>query len=234
MKNIKALVAAAGVIALAAGGITGLVAQGIGLFPGLPAQTTVTGAETIPADTNATSGNVSVLITADQLAQRAGDATPRIRYTTVPIGSVAFAGFGNDTTYVAGTTYYALISIPRAMTITGVSCMNGATVGTDKVITALYDSDGGAAVANSAVAGTTTSGADAFQDIAFTATYAATMGNYYVAIQGNGTTDNVKTVAASTFVDVTTDSDTGTFGTLGTLTVPTTFTANVGPICAVY
>ena len=38
----------------------------------------------------------------------------------------------------------------------------------------------------------------------------------------------------NTFVDVLTKSVTGTFGTLPSLTVPTTFTADKGPIAYVY
>jgi len=161
--------------------------------------------------------------------------TGRSKYAVIPIGSVAYGSLGTNTTLVAGTTYWAEVFIPRNVTLTGVGVLNGATVGTDEWIVALYDSDGGAVVANSALAGTTSSGANAFQEIAFTSTYAAVgPARYWVALQSNGTTDTLRTIAASTYVDVLTKSATGTFGTLPSLTVPTTFTANVGPIGYVY
>ena len=161
--------------------------------------------------------------------------TGRPKYSTVPIGSTAYASFGTDTTLVAGTIYWAEVFIPRNITLTGVGVLNGATVGTDKWIVALYTSAGGTVAANSALAGTTSSGANAFQQIAFTSTYAAVgPARYWIAFQSNGTTDTLRTVAANTFVDVLTKSATGTFGTLSSLTVPTTFTADVGPIAYVY
>jgi hypothetical protein len=157
------------------------------------------------------------------------------KYTTVPIGHVAYASMGTNTTLVAGTTYWAELFIPRNMTVTGIGVLNGATVGTNKWIVALYPSAGGAAAANSALAGVTSSGANAFQEIAFTGTYAAVgPARYWVAFQSNGTTDTLRTIAASTFVDVLTTSATGSFGTLPSLTVPTTFAADKGPIAYVY
>jgi hypothetical protein len=161
--------------------------------------------------------------------------TGRSKYSTVPIGSVAYGSFGTSTTLTAGTIYWAEVFIPRNITLTGVGVLNGATVGTDKWIFALYDSDGGAVVANSALTGVTSSGANAFQEIAFTGTYAAVgPARYWIALQSNGTTDNIRTVAASTFIDVLTTSATGAFGTLTSLTPPTTFTADKGPLAYVY
>ncbi len=161
-------------------------------------------------------------------------ATGRSRFQTVPIGSVAYASMGNDTTLVSGTIYWAEVDIPINFTATGIAVLNGATVGTNNGLVGLYNS-GGVLVANSALAGALTAGANAFQTRAFAATYAAIgPGRYWVAYQANGATDTLRTVAASTFVDCLTKSATGTFGTLTALTVPTTFTANVGPIAYVY
>jgi len=162
-------------------------------------------------------------------------ATGRSRYATIPVGSVAYGSLGTNTTLVAGTTYWAEVYIPANVTLTGVAVLNGATVGTDKWIVGLYATAGGAAVANSNLSGTASSGADAFQAIAFTATYAALgPARFWVAFQSNGTTDKVRTIAVSTFVETLTKSATGSFGTLPSLTVPTTVTADVGPIAYVY
>ncbi len=161
--------------------------------------------------------------------------TGRSKYSTAPIGGVAYGSFGTNTTLVAGTVYWAEVFIPRNTTLTGAGVLNGATVGTNKWIVGLYASAGGAVLANSALAGTTSSGANAFQQIAFTATYAAVgPARYWIAFQSDGATDTLRTIAANTFVDVLTKSVTGTFGTLPSLTVPTTFTADVGPIAYVY
>jgi len=182
-------------------------------------------------------GTVMGLITAAGVIQPdAGvSATGRSRYATIPVGSVAYGSVGTNTTLVAGTTYWAEVYIPANITLTGVAVLNGATVGTDKWIVGLYATAGGAVLANSALAGTSSSGANGFQAIAFTGTYAAVgPARYWMAFQSNGITDTARTIAVSTFVDVLTKSATGTFGTLPSLTAPTTFTADVGPIAYVY
>lgn len=167
------------------------------------------------------------------VTQKASVKSGRSRYSTVPIGSVAYASMGTNTTLVAGTIYWAELNIPRVITLTGAAVLNGATVGTDKGLVALYDTNG-ALVANSAVAGATTSGANAFQARAFTATVEVQPGRYFLAYQADGTTDTLRTIAVSTFIDSLTASATGTFGTLTALTVPTTITADKGPIGYVY
>lgn len=167
------------------------------------------------------------------VTQKASVKSGRSRYATVPIGSVAYSSMGTNTTPVAGTIYWAELNIPRVITLTGASILNGGTVGTDKGIAALYDTNG-ALVANSATAGATTSGANAFQNFAFTSTVEVQPGRYFLAYQMNGTTDRFRSIAVSTFIDSLTASATGTFGTLTALTVPTTITADVGPIGFVY
>lgn len=157
----------------------------------------------------------------------------RSAFATVPIGSVAYGSMGTNTTMVAGTILWAEVYFPQDVTITGIKVLNGATVGTDKGIVALYGNNGDLR-ANSALAGATTAGANALQSYAFTTPYAAVRGRHWLAYQSNGTTDTIRTVAASTFIDVLTTSATGAFGTLTQLTVPTTFTADKGPIAAAY
>jgi len=161
--------------------------------------------------------------------------TGRNRFSTVPIGFVAYSSMGTDKSLVAGTIYVCDIFVPRNLTLTGISILNGATVGTDKWIVALYPTAGGAAVANSALAGTSSAGANVFQPIAFTSTYAAIgPARYWIALQSNGTADTIRTVAGSTFIDVLSTAVAGSFGTLPSLTPPTTFTADWGPIAYVY
>lgn len=149
---------------------------------------------------------------------------------TVPIGSVGYSSFGNNTATVAGSIFYVSLAIPRNFTVTNINVLQGATVGTDKFIGILYNS-AGVAVANSATAGIITVGANTFLPLPLTTPYAAVgPGMYYVALQSNGTTDTFRSVAASTFVTVNASSQTGVFATLAAITPPTTFTANKGPI----
>lgn len=162
-------------------------------------------------------------------------ASGRFRYPTVTVGSVAFGSLGTSKTTVAGTLFCADVFVERTFTATGIGVLNAGTVGTDNGLVALYDT-GGALVANSATAGAVTASANAFQQRNFTATVLLIgPAQYFACYQSNGTTDNIRTVAASTFIDVLTTSFTGVFGTVpATMTVPTTFTADVGPIAYVF
>jgi len=158
---------------------------------------------------------------------------PRLKITTIPIGSVAYGSLGTNTTPVAGTIYYSQVNLP-AMTVTNIGCMNGGTAATDKLIYGLYNASG-TLVANTALTGVVASGTDAFQEIALTATYAAVPGEYFIAWQTNGTTTRFRTVATLTYIEGIAGSQTGgTFGTLGAITsVATGITADKGPICYV-
>jgi hypothetical protein len=163
------------------------------------------------------------------VAQKTRLKTGRSKFSTVPIGSVAYGSMGTNTTMVAGTHYRAEIFINRRVTLSGISVLNGATVGTNKGIAYLYDSNG-ALVANSALAGATTAGANAFQTYAFTANVTVEPGQYFIVYQTDGTTDTIRTIAASTFIDAMTGSAVGTFATALNFTPPTTITADKGPI----
>lgn len=163
----------------------------------------------------------------------AGAVGGRSRYSTVPIGSVAYGSSGTSTTPTAGTTYFAELFLPRAIVLTGAAVLNGSTAATDLLIYGLYNTVG-ELVANTALDGTLAANSDTAQAIAFTATYSAAPGRYWLAWQTNGTTTRVRTIAASTFIDCLTGSVAGTFATLPTITIPTTITATVGPIGYVY
>jgi hypothetical protein len=139
-------------------------------------------------------------------------------------------------TDVAGTIWFSQLYVPYSATLTGACVLNGATVGTDKWIVALYNSNG-VLVANSATAGTTTATASKYQCIAFAATVTVYgPGTYYAALQGNGTTDNFQAYATGGApTNYGTQSQTGTFGTVAAMTTPTvTFTTAKGPLMMVY
>lgn len=146
----------------------------------------------------------------------------------------AFASLGTNTTMVAGTLYRSEIFVPHLATWTGIGILNGATVGTDNGLVALYDSNG-VLITNSAVAGALAAGANAFQNRAFLATVTLVPGRYFIAYQSNGTTATIRTHAAANGGNQMTASSTGTFGTVpSSFTAPTTFTADVGPIGWLY
>lgn len=161
--------------------------------------------------------------------------TTAMPYTAFTTLSVPNAIAINSTSQAAGTTWFSQILIPAQATVTGACILNGATVGTNKYIFALYDS-AGTLLANSATAGVTTATASKFQCIAFTATLRVYgPQTYYVAMQSNGTTDNFATYAAdSAPTNYGTNNKTGTFGTLTAITPTVTFTANKGPIMMLY
>lgn len=183
----------------------------------------------------------SVQVTAAQIKTFA-NLTPAItvtnnipRFITYPILSV-LATSGTDSACTNGNIYWASVYIPHSCTITGIKILNGTVAGTDSVIVALYD-NAGTLLANSSLSGTVTSGAVAFQSVPFTATEDVVGPSYcYIAVQFNGTTDRFRTIPSGNVVEYTSvcNSTTGTFGTLPSLTVGTTFVANQGPIAVTY
>lgn len=159
----------------------------------------------------------------------------RSRYSTVPIGSVAYASSGTNSTVVAGTLYVAEVQIPKFMTITGIAVLVGTTGGTNNGLVALYDA-GGNLLATSALAGALVGTAATFQTRDFITPVQNAIGKYFVAYQQNGTTATLKTIPVSTFIDCLTISQTGVFGTIPTTltAVPSAVVADVGPFAYVY
>lgn len=145
------------------------------------------------------------------------------------------ASQGTSATPSATVVYLTQIWIPHNETITGIAVLNAATVGTNKYIVALFDSNG-LVLANSTTAGVTTAGASVFQQIAFTGTYVAQgPRTYWVGVYVNGTTDRyfaIPTIGQA--VGLAGSVSAQTFGTVAAVTLPTTFTADVGPIVYVY
>ena len=160
--------------------------------------------------------------------------TPPLKiWNHVPSG--ALASRGTDAARTAGTTYYSEVHIDGNVTLTGMGVLLGTTAGTDKIAVALYD-DSGNLLANSALAGVTTSGGDVYQEVAFTATYAAKgPGRFFGAVQINGTTDGLQmhTTLGPLWV---TGSEAGSFGTFPDpiTTLATTHTDNLGPMFYLY
>lgn len=152
-------------------------------------------------------------------------------------GGTAYTSLNSTgTTLVATTQYCTELDLPYNKYLTGLGVLNGTTVGTDKHLVALYDSSGNL-LANSAVAGATSSGASTYQTFAFTTPYYAIgPAQYFACAQTNGTTDTIRMIVTGTQDTYLTKGITGqTFGTLVNIaTVPTTFTTAVGPYFEAY
>lgn len=139
---------------------------------------------------------------------------------------------GTDSTASATETYIAEIFIPVNTVVTGIQYLVGSVGGTDKAIVALASS-AGVVLANSALAGTTVGTTAAYHRVALTSAYTAVgPAKYFVLLQINGTTCRFRTHtfgaagAAKKTAEV--------FGTLTTVTPPTTFTTALAPIATTY
>lgn len=139
---------------------------------------------------------------------------------------------GTDTTPVSGTVYAGQVELPSNRTLTGVGFLIGSVGGTNKVIVSLYDSTG-ALVANSPTSGTdpTVGSSGGYQEVAFTATYAAKgPGVYYVGVSVNGNTCRLRLQVLNGGRGI---ALAGSYGTLASVTPPTTG-AVAAPIAYVY
>lgn len=148
------------------------------------------------------------------------------------LGAPVLATAGTDTACTNGTGYVSSLWLPCNKTLTGIFYLIGSVGGTDKVVASLHDGTG-ALLANSALAGATVGTAANIQSVAFTATYAARAGRYFIALTFNGTTAKFRTYVIPGSPGLT-DAVTQTFGTAASFTAPTTFTASEGPMGGVY
>lgn len=131
---------------------------------------------------------------------------------------------GTDTAPTAGTIYGGQVFIPSNMTLTGVGFLIGSVGGTDDVIVSLYDSTG-ALVANSdlTAAAPTVGSTATYQQVAFTATYAAKgPGLYYVGVSVNGTTCRLRLSVANGARGI---AQAGVYATLAAIASPPTANA---------
>jgi hypothetical protein len=156
----------------------------------------------------------------------------RYRYFTTPSIQSSLTGLGNSTTDTAGGLFIADLTVGKLMVSTGGAVLNGSTVGTDSNYVYLYDYSGTLLAASAAVL---TAGASAFQQRAWTQLVVLAPGQYFLVYQTNGTTDTFQTIKAATWVETLATTVTGTAGAPpANITVPTTFTANQGPVGYVY
>lgn len=155
----------------------------------------------------------------------------------VPVtNSVAYTTLnGTGTALIATELYCSEVNLPVNKLLTGIALLHGTAGTTDKAYVILYDNTGNV-IANSAVAGVTGTGASVYQQYNFTSQYYAVgPAQYFACFQSNGTTDTMRMAVTGTADNLLTKGQTGvTFGTVPTLTVPTTFTTAVGPYVYLY
>jgi hypothetical protein len=211
---------------------TALIAQGLATAAGITSMTTPVGAPDAYVSqggniANAPQGGFGGTVTTYQ---------GPLFWPCISLGAVALTTFEtNGVAQVAGTMNLTEIYVPFYQTWTGAGILNGTTVGTHNVLTALYGSNG-ALLANSAVAGVLSAGASVMQNIAYTAPITLVPGRYFLGFQFSGTTPTPRHLLAANGSNVCTGTQAGVFGTVPSAltTIPVTFTTAVGPICQLY
>jgi hypothetical protein len=142
-------------------------------------------------------------------------------------GATALTALETSGTAAGASTeiYCSEVDVPYSMLLTGLAPLNGTTVGTNKHFAILYDSTGNV-LANTAAAGTTTSGASTYQKMNFVTKYYAVGPARYFACDGlNGTTDTIRHAITAVNDNILGGTITAqVFGTAAAITVPTTFT----------
>ena len=185
---------------------------------GVPSVTVLTGNEQSTFDTQAANGS--------------NPQTGSLSLQEIATG-VLFYGNILEKTMVAGTRYYTSVEIGNPALLTGISVLVGGTGGTDLWTFELHGPTG-LLLATSLATGTTAGTAGTWQSLAFTATYTVTVpGTYWLVAQSNGTTAKIATYNSPTS-PLLTGSAAGTLGTAASITPPTTYTANLGPVARLY
>jgi hypothetical protein len=135
---------------------------------------------------------------------------------------------GTDVTPAVTEEFVAEIYVPHPVYVTGFALFNGSAV-TDDVMVQLYSATGKRIVKS---ASTLQAGTDALQRVPFSAPVKLPAGTYYVGVQVDGTTSRLN---CHVLANGGTVKKTGqVYGTFVDFTPPTTFTASVGPMGALY
>ena len=177
-----------------------------------------------------------VTVTGDLTTSGTTAVTPASAPASVFSALPASATSGTDTAFADGTTFLTSVFVPCNMTVTGVGFLVGSVGGTDKVIVRLYNSAGTLlASSTTASSGTTAGTAAQLQEIAFTATYAATgPRRYFIGISANGLTAKLRTLPAYTGAKTFSGSVALTHAATTAITPPTAFAADKAPFAYLY
>lgn len=139
------------------------------------------------------------------------------------------ATMGTDTTPVITETYICELFVPVNMLLTGLSLLNGSAVA-GNITLGLADCNG-VLLANTA--STAASGTAGFQQVPLTAPIPIVgPAKYFVLLQNSSASNRYRAHAVGNFGA---SKKTGeVYGTLTTITAPTTFTASQGPVVSTY
>ncbi len=202
----------------------------------------------IQVDANATGGQAMYNCLGGQwLKQDLPDDVSTIALNDVcniPIGSVAYASVGTNSTDIADKSMRTSIWIPQTMIVTGFQVLQGGTATTDNFTFALFDGSG-KRIASSTAAGVLAATASTFKNLPFalnriagtqTLTLITGPARYWVGVTGNGTAAGFyQTVPTATFKNVLSDAATAqTFGTFPDFVPVATFTADLAPVVCAY
>lgn len=169
---------------------------------------------------------------------------PIVGPCNIPVGSVAYASVGTNTTDISDKRMTTSIIVPRTGIFTGIQVLQGGTATTDNITHQISDASG-KKIASSAAAGTLLATANTFKAIAFalgttgaaqTSTIITGPALYFISVTGNGTAAGAyQTVPTATFKNIFSQGTTSvTFGTFPDFTPPTTFTADLAPVVCLY
>lgn len=139
---------------------------------------------------------------------------------------------GTDATPVNTETYIVEVFIPANVTLTGVAILNGSAVAGNVKISLANSS--GVPIAAAVTASTAQAGTAVYQKIPFAVPYAAVgPATYYLLVQfSTNATPRYRAHAVGIFGA---SKKTGeVFGTFTTVTPPTTFSADLGPVASFY
>lgn len=136
---------------------------------------------------------------------------------------------GTDTTPSVTTTYICEVFIEGNCTLTGISILGG-SANAGNVAVALADSNGNVVASSASTGAAQTAG---YQQVPFSATYAAIgPAKYFILLQNSNTSNRFRSHILGNFGASTKTGE--TFATFTKITAPTTFTTNVGPVADTY
>lgn len=167
--------------------------------------------------------------------------------SNIPVGSIALASMGTNTADII-QLWVTDIMVPYNRIVTNISILSGGTATTDYWLAAIYDSYG-RLLASTALAGALVATTNVWQTQALALVYPASgrtsvaaglaattiqmygPQQYYIAVQGNGTTAGMLQTVPAPYQICAGVIAAATYGTIpATITVPLTFTAGSGPI----
>lgn len=153
-----------------------------------------------------------------------------LRIPNIPLGPVALASIGTNTADIAGQFWITEVFVPATKTVTKIGFLHGGTATTDNCLVALWNPNG-TKLTTSALAGVTLSTANVFEEQALLASQTLPgPAVYYVGVQCNGTAAGAIQTVSAVYNTIRTGVLGGSFGTVGDITPPTTFTTANAPV----